>query len=233
MNIVIYIYNGLTALDCIGPYEVLSRLPGASVKLVAENKGVIVADTHFLKLVAEYDIAEIDRADLLLIPGSVVGFVREAKKKNVLNWIRRVHETTQWTTSVCSGSILLAAAGLLKGLEATSHWGAIHLLAEYGATPTPRRYVQAGKIVTSQGVSAGIDMALYLATEIVGEEEAKAYQLVLEYFPSPPVDSGTYQDADDRVVTIARKILEHEARKDLSVMDVVKNAQALLKLRRR
>lgn len=113
MNIVIYIYNGLTALDAIGPYEVLSRLPTVNVKFVAKEKGVIVTDTHFLKLVADYDISEIHQADILIIPGSVVGFIREAKDKALLTWINKIYATSTWTTSVCSGSIILAATGLL------------------------------------------------------------------------------------------------------------------------
>ena len=196
MNIVIYIYNGLTALDAIGPYEVLSRLPNANVKFVAKEKGVIVSDTHFLKLVAEYDITEIDKADILLIPGSVVGFLREAKDANLLSWINKIDKTTTWTTSVCSGSIILAAAGLLKNKKATSHWGVIHLLKEYGSIPTSERYIQEGKIITAQGVSAGIDMSLYLVSQIIGNRKAKAYQLFIEYDPKPPFNSGNINEAD-------------------------------------
>jgi len=135
MNIVIYLYNGLTVLDAIGPYEVLSRLPEANVKFVAKEKGVIISDTHFLKLVAEYDIKEIQSADILVVPGSVVSFIRESKDKAVLNWIQKVHQTTIWTTSVCSGSVILEASGILQGKKATSNWGDIHMLNEYGVTP--------------------------------------------------------------------------------------------------
>ena len=153
MNIVIYLYNGLTVLDAVGPYEVLSRLPEANVKFVAKEKGVIISDTHFLKLVAEYDIKEIQSADILVVPGSVVSFIRESKDKTVLNWIQKVHQTTTWTTSVCSGSVILAASGILQGKKATSHWGAIHMLNEYGVTPSSiERYIQEGKIITAQGV---------------------------------------------------------------------------------
>lgn len=232
MNIVIYIYNGLTALDAIGPYEVLSRLPDADVKFVAKEKGVIVTDTHFLKLIAEYDISEIDKADILVIPGSVVGFMREAKDKALLSWITKINSTSIWTTSVCSGSIILAATGLLKDKKATSHWGVIHLLKEYGAIPTSERYVQEGKIITAQGVSAGIDMSLYLASQIVGIEKAKAYQLFIEYDPKPPFDSGNVQTAELATVELAKKILGKEAKKDLNLWDIVKNVQSLIKLKR-
>ena len=102
-------------------------------------------------------------------------------RKLFLNWIQKIHDTTVWTTSVCSGSIILAAAGILQGKKATSHWGAIHLLNEYGVTPSSERYIQEGKIITAQGVSAGIDMALFLVGKIIGEEKAKAYQLFIEY----------------------------------------------------
>lgn len=232
MDIVIYIYNGLTALDAVGPYEVLSRLPNANVKFVAKEKGVIVTDTHFLKLVAENDISEIDKADILVIPGSVVGFIREAKDKALLSWIAKINLTSTWTTSVCSGSIILAAAGLLKDKKATSHWGAIHLLKEYGSIPTSERYVQEDKIITAQGVSAGIDMSLYLASQIVGIEKAKAYQLFIEYDPKPPFDSGNVTQADVATVELAKKILGKEAKKDLSLWDIVKNVQSLIKLKR-
>jgi putative intracellular protease/amidase len=215
MDIVIYIYNGLTALDAIGPYEVLSRLPDANVKFVAKEKGVIVTDTHFLKLVAEYDISEIDKADILVVPGSVVGFKSEAKDITLLSWINKINSTTTWTTSVCSGSIILAAAGLLKDKKATSHWGVIHLLKEYGSIPTSERYVQEDKIITAQGVSAGIDMSLYLASQIVGIEKAKAYQLFIEYDPKPPFDSGNINLADSATIKMAMKILRKEAKKDL------------------
>lgn len=232
MDIIIYIYNGLTALDAIGPYEILSRLPNANVKFVAKEKGVIVSDTHFLKLVAEYDITEIEKADILLIPGSVVGFIREIKDPNLLSWIKKIDKTTVWTTSVCSGSIILAAAGLLKDKKATSHWGVIHLLKNYGSVPTGQRYIQEGKIITAQGVSAGIDMSLYLASQIVGEEKAKAYQLYIEYDPKPPFKSGNINEAETATIELAKKMLGREAKKDLTIWDIAKNLQSLIKLRR-
>jgi transcriptional regulator GlxA family with amidase domain len=231
MEIVIYIYNELMALDAVGSYEVLSRLPKANIKFVAKEKGVIVTDTHFLKLIAEYSISEIDKADVLIIPGSIVGFIREAKDKALLSWITKINLTSTWTTSVCSGSIILAAAGLLKGKKATSHWGAIHLLKEYGSIPTSERYVQEGKIITAQGVSAGIDMSLYLTSQIEGIEKAKAYQLFIEYDPMPPFDAGNINKADLITVGLAKKILGKEAKKDLSLWDIVRNVQSLIKLK--
>jgi putative intracellular protease/amidase len=221
MNIVIYLYNGLTVLDAVGPYEVLSRLPDVTVKFVAREKGLIVSDTHFLKLIADYDISEIQSADILIIPGSVIGFIRESKDAAVLNWIQKIHQTTTWTTSVCSGSVILAAAGILNGKKATSHWGAIHMLKDFGVTPSSERYIQEGKTITAQGVSAGIDMALFLVGQIVGAEKAKAYQLFIEYDPNPPFDAGTITKADTDTINLAKTMLSKEAKKDLSLLGYI------------
>jgi putative intracellular protease/amidase len=232
MNIVFYLYNGLTVLDAVGPYEVLSRLPDVNVKFVAREKGLIISDTHFLKLVAEYEISEIQSADILVIPGSVIGFIRESKDAAILNWVQKIHQTTTWTTSVCSGSIILAAAGILNGIKATSHWGTISMLSDYGAIPISERYIQEGKIITAQGVSAGIDMALFLVSQIVGVEKAKAYQLFIEYDPNAPFDTGTISKADDATISLAKKMLSKEAQKDLSMLDIFKNLPSLLKLKK-
>lgn len=232
MDIVIYVYNGITALDAVGPYEVLSRMPGANVKFAGETKGLIVSDTHFLKLAAEYEISEIEQADILLIPGSVIGFIREARKDNVKEWIKKIHSTTQWTVSVCTGSILLASTGILQGLKASSHWAVIHLLKDYGAIPALERFVREGKIITSQGVSAGIDMSLYLASQIVGVEEAKAYQLMIEYFPQPPLDYRSMEETSEETRLRARKLTEVRAKKDMSMLEMAKNFNSVLKLKR-
>jgi putative intracellular protease/amidase len=232
MNIVIYLYNGLTVLDAVGPYEVLSRLPDANVKFVAREKGLIISDTHFLKLVAEYEISEIQSADILVIPGSVIGFIRESKNKVLLNWIQKIHQTTTWTTSVCSGSIILAATGILNRKNATSHWGTIHMLPDYGAIPIRERYIQEGKIITAQGVSAGIDMALFLVSQIVGVEKAKAYQLFIEYDPNPPFDAGNITKAGTDTINLAKTMLSKEGKKDLGLWDILKNLPSLLKLKK-
>jgi len=232
MEIVIYLYNGITALDAVGPYEVLSRLPDANVKFVGETKGIIVSDSHFLKLVADYEISEIEKADILLIPGSVIGFIREARKENVKDWIRKIHQTTQWTVSVCTGSILLASTGVLEGLKASSHWAVIHLLKDYGAIPALERFVREGKIITSQGVSAGIDMGLYLASQIVGVEHAKAYQLMIEYFPQPPLNYRSMEETSAETKSLARKLTEARVKKDMSMLEMAKNVQSILKLKR-
>jgi putative intracellular protease/amidase len=232
MEIVIYLYNGITALDAVGPYEVLSRLPNANVKFVGETKGIIVSDSHFLKLVADYEISEIEKADILLIPGSVIGFLRETRKNNVKDWIKKIHQTTQWTVSVCTGSIILASTGILKGLKASSHWAVIHLLKDYGAIPALERFVREDKIITSQGVSAGIDMSLYLASQIGGVEQAKAYQLMIEYFPQPPLSYRSMEETSEETKLLARKLTEVRVKKDLSMFEMAKNFQSILKLRK-
>lgn len=230
MNIVIYVYDGLTALDAVGPYEVLSRLPDAQIRFVSEQAGPITTDTGFLQLVAEASIGDIDHADILLIPGSTVGFLRQTKKQHVLDWINRLHEATTWTVSVCSGSVILAAAGLLKGHPATSHWAVLDLLRLHGAVPTSERFVRTGKIVTAQGVSAGIDMALYLVQELVGTPHAEATQLALEYHPEPPVNAGPFAEASPPVIRDARRLLARDARRDLSALDAIRHARALIRM---
>ncbi|MEZ5056297.1 MAG: DJ-1/PfpI family protein [Saprospiraceae bacterium] len=164
MEIVIYIYDGMTMLDAIGPYEVLRNLKDVNIKFVAKKKGEITADSRLIHLNAKHEIDEIQKADILLIPGSTIGFLREMKDKKVLNWIKKINETTQKTVTVCTGSIILSATGILQGKKATSHWKSIELLSKFGAIPTRERIVEQGKFITSAGVSAGIDMALYLAS---------------------------------------------------------------------
>jgi len=232
MKIVIYIYNGITMLDAIGPYEVLRNMRDAEVYFVAENKGEIKADSDFVHLNAKYDINEIESADILLIPGSSITFIREMKNKKVLNWIKKIDKTTKWTTSVCSGSLILAATGLLKDKEATSHWKPINLLKDFGATPKHERIVKQDKYITAAGVSAGIDMALYLSNEIVGEIETKAIQLVIEYDPNPIYDSGSISKASNEVIKMAEIKLAKDAKKEIGLMDLLKSGKTLMKIKK-
>ena len=201
MDLVCLLFDGITALDIVGPYEVLQRLPEADVKFVAHSAGEVRTDNKFLALVADYSLAEINRADVLVVPG---GFATRALEgdDDLLAWIRAIDATTTWTTSVCTGSMLLAAAGLLEGKEATSHWGSLERLRDYGAIPTARRVVEQGKLMTAAGVSAGIDMALTLAARIAGDEFAQAVQLGIEYDPQPPFDAGSVAKAPARVVEL-------------------------------
>lgn len=231
MEIVIYIYNGMTMLDAIGPYEVLRNISGVNITFVAKKKGEITADSQLLHLNVKYEIDEIHKADILLIPGSTIGFVREMNDKKVLNWIKRINETTYKTVTVCTGSIILSATGLLKGLKATSHWKPIEMLSKFGAIPTRERIVEEGKFITSAGVSAGMDMALYLAAELKGEKEAMAAQLIIEYDPAPMFQSGNYSNAESNIVNEAEKTLMKAAKKDLSLWDVFRHFKTVKNLK--
>jgi transcriptional regulator GlxA family with amidase domain len=199
MEIAILLFDRLTALDAIGPYEVLSRLPGARAKFVALEPGPVTTDNGMLTLVAEGSLADAREPDVVLVPGGP-GEVAARAGGPALEWLRGVHETSAWTTSVCTGSLILAAAGLLEGKRATSHWLALEQLRELGAEPVAERVVFDGKIVTAAGVSAGIDMALALAGAIAGEEVAQAIQLGIEYDPQPPFDAGSPAKAPVAIV---------------------------------
>jgi putative intracellular protease/amidase len=202
MDIAIPIFDRLTALDAIGPYEVLSRLPDARVRFVADEPGPKAADTRMLSLVAEASLEEVPSPEVLVVPGGF-GTRPLMQDERMLDWIRGVHETSEWTTSVCTGSLLLAAAGLLEGLEATTYWASLDVLEQYGAKPTQKRVVEQGKIITAAGVSSGIDMALTLAAHIAGDEVAQAIQLGIEYDPQPPFDSGSLAKAPEAVRQLA------------------------------
>jgi putative intracellular protease/amidase len=202
MEIAIPIFDRLTALDAVGPYEVLSRLPGARVRFVAQEAGPKHTETEMLSLVAEANLDEVPRPEVLVVPGGY-GTRPLMEDESMLDWIRQAHEHTQWTTSVCTGSLLLAAAGLLEGLEATTHWASLDVLERYGAKPTQERVVEQGKIITAAGVSSGIDMALTLAAHIAGDEVAQAIQLGIEYDPQPPFDSGSLAKAPEAVKQLA------------------------------
>lgn len=233
MDIVIYIYNGITMLDAIGPYEVLKNLKNANVKFVAKEKGEITADSDFVQLIAKHEIAEIEKADILLIPGSNIAFIREMKDKQVLNWIKRINETTLKTVSVCTGSIILAATGLLAGKKATSHWKPIELLKNFGAIPVRERIVEQGKFITAAGVSAGIDMAIYLANLVSGEKEAKASQLMIEYDPKPMFDSGNFVTAEPEIIELAENKMQINAKKHLSLWQMLTNIPELIKINKK
>ena len=202
MRIVMAVFPEFTALDAIGPYEVLRMLPGAEVVFAAAERGVVRTDSGAVGLHADAAFREIDSADVLVMPGGW-GSRALTRDESALEWVRAVHETTQWTTSVCTGSLVLAAAGLLDGLEATTHWSAVETLEKLGARYTARRVAPQGKIITAAGVSAGIDMALTLAERIAGQHWAKAIQLRIEYDPQPPFDAGSPEKAGPRIVALA------------------------------
>ncbi|MDX2189154.1 MAG: DJ-1/PfpI family protein [Bacteroidota bacterium] len=211
MNIVFLLYDGFTALDVAGPYEILSRLPDAKVQFVAKHKGIIESDNKFLKISADFSIDEIKEADVLIIPGSTVSFLEMVLDKTVLNWIKRVYEKSIWTASVSSGSVILAATGILDGKKITSHWYTERILENYNVTFVRKRFVKEGKIITSAGVTAGIDMAFYLAEKIAGLQFAESMQLMVEYAPEPPFESGTPDKADEDTLYFAQKRLKEDA----------------------
>ncbi len=206
IDIAIPIFDRITALDAIGPYEVLSRLPGARVRFIALTPGPYRTDNRQLTLIADEPLSSVPHPEIIMVPG---GFgTRELMTPNpLLDWIRAAHATSQWTTSVCTGSLLLGAAGILKGLEATSHWVSLDQLADLGARPTLKRVVEQGKVITAAGVSSGIDMALTLAARIAGDDVAQAIQLGIEYDPQPPFRAGSPQTAPPHIVARLRERL--------------------------
>lgn len=204
MHIAIVVYDRFTALDAVGPYEVLSRLPEARVDFVSERPGPVRTDTGFLAVTADKALDEVTSPDVVVVAGGP-GTAAELENPALLDWLRAVDATTTWTTSVCSGSLLLAAAGLLEGRRATSHWTALEVLKRFGAEPTGDRVVIDGKYVTAAGVSAGIDMSLTLVGRIAGEEHAQAVQLLIEYDPQPPYDAGSPRKAPAHLVEEFRR----------------------------
>ncbi|MCH0541907.1 DJ-1/PfpI family protein [Streptomyces sp. MUM 203J] len=188
MQIAIHLYDKFTALDAIGPYQMLSGLPGAEVVLVARQPGPVQDDNRNLTLIAHRSFGEVPRPDILVTVGSGEPDLTD---ETALAWLRSADAHTTWTASVCTGSLILGAAGLLKGRRATSHWLALDRLRDFGAEPTGERVVFDGKYVTAAGVSAGIDMGLALAGRVAGDRHAQTVQLMTEYDPEPPYDAGS------------------------------------------
>ncbi|MDT5402001.1 MAG: hypothetical protein QOK33_5232 [Mycobacterium sp.] len=210
MQIAIVLYPGFTALDFIGPYEVLRNLPDADIRFVWHESGPIAADSGVLVVGATHSFDETPSPDVLLVPGGMTT-MEHARDEKLLDWVRRVDQTSTWTASVCSGSVILAAAGLLKGKRATSHWMAVPMLKAFGANPVgDERIVHEGKTVTCAGVSAGLDMAMWLAGQIGGEAKAKAIQLAIEYDPQPPFDSGHMSKASAATKASATAMLSKD-----------------------
>jgi len=201
MQIAYLLYDRFTALDVTGPHDVLNSVPGNESIFVAEVAGPVRNESDTLSLVADAAIDEVTSPDIVVVPG---GFGTRAllDREPLLDWLRAAHETSAWTTSVCTGSLLLAAAGLLDGAPATTHWLSRDLLGELGANPVSERVVEHGKIVTAAGVSAGIDMALRLVQRINGDEVAQAVQLGIEYDPDPPFDAGSPDKAPQPIVDL-------------------------------
>ncbi len=204
MDIAIVVFPQLTALDALGPYQVLTRLPGAEISFVAAETGEVRDDIGLVAFPVERIFADAPRPDVIVVPGGTITRKMARDGHPSVEWIREVHPHTTWTTSVCTGSLLLGAAGLLDGLDATTHWAAHHDLTYYGAVPTLERVVERGKIITAAGVSSGIDMALLLAARIAGDDVARGIQLAIEYDPQPPFDAGSPAKAPAHVVEAVR-----------------------------
>jgi transcriptional regulator GlxA family with amidase domain len=198
VEIVFFVFDGITPLDVIGPYQALARMPGARATFVGLARGTVRSDDGVVGLVAERAIADVTRADLLVVPGGIATRALE-KDARVSAWLRAIDATTSLTTSVCTGALLLGAAGLLRAKRATTHWAARERLASYGAQVSEQRVVRDGKYATAAGVSAGIDLALTLARELHGDDVAAAIQLGIEYDPQPPLDAGDPRKAPAHV----------------------------------
>jgi len=203
VEIAIPLFDRFTALDAIGPYQVLSALPGATVRFLAAEPGPVQTDDRMLTVLAEGRYQDVPEPDVLVVPGGP-GTRAVLSDDRLLEWVRSVHEGARYTTSVCTGSLVLAAAGLLDGIDATTHWASREDLAELGARPVPERVVERGRVITAAGVSAGIDMGLRLAELLAGAEVAQAVQLMLEYDPQPPFDAGSPEKAPAEVLELVR-----------------------------
>jgi len=210
MQIAALVFDAITPLNIVGPIEVLARMPGAEIVIVGKQRGPVRDPRTHWTLTAEASLAEVPRPDVLVLPGGA-GVRPLCAEEPILEWLRLAHGTTSWTTSVCTGSLLLGAAGLLRGLTATTHWASRELLERYGARYVEERVVQQGKIITSAGVSSGIDMALTLVAKMAGDDVAKGIQLSIEYDPQPPFNCGAPSKAEPAVLDRVRQTMQRAA----------------------
>ena len=206
MQIAFGLYPGLTMLDFVGPYQVFTAVPDAEVVLCAARTGRLSDDHGLIHLDIEHTFDQVTSPDVSIVPGGFVTRRLARDRDPIVDWVAKVHQTTTFTTSVCTGALLLGAAGLLDGLDATTHWCAYEELASYGATPTEQRVVRQGKIWTAAGVSAGIDLALTLVGELWGHEMAEAVQLGIEYDPQPPYDRGSPSKASPEIRDLVKAV---------------------------
>jgi putative intracellular protease/amidase len=211
MQIVIGLYPGFTSLDAMGPYQVFGVLPGVDVVLAAATPGRVTDDQGRLHVDVEHALADVPTPDVLVVPGGPGSTEAADPDGAYVAWVRSAHEHTQYTASVCTGALVLGAAGLLTGLSATTHWAFTDELAALGATPTDQRVVFQDRIVTGAGVSAGIDLAFTLAGRLAGDEVARAIQLAIEYDPQPPYDSGSPAKAGADTVALVRAVMAADA----------------------
>ncbi len=205
------LYPRFTALDIVGPFQTLVDVPGLEVFFVAEEKGPVVDHTGKLTMQATHSFDEVDSLDVLVVPGGMAD--RGIDRSNaVVRFVEKIHPTTTWTTSVCTGSIYLAQAGILNGLTATTHWASYDRLQALGAIPTEERVITQGKIITAAGVSSGIDMGLTLVAAMQGEEMAKVIQLAIEYDPQPPFDAGAPSKVSPELKSLVSAIFSNPNR---------------------
>jgi len=206
-RVAIALYEGLTLLDAIGPYQVLTLVPGLEVVVCAERTGRLSDDQNLIHLEIEHTFDDVATPDVLLVPGGPGSRRLAVAGTPIVDWVQSAHRSTTWTTSVCTGSLILGAAGVLDGLKATTHWASYDALATFGALPSSDRVVVDGKVITGAGVSAGIDMALRLVVEMFGIEMAQAVQLGIEYDPQPPTDAGSVAKAPPEIVELVRAVV--------------------------
>ena len=209
MQIAMLLYDGFTALDITGPHETLNGVPGHELVFVAEEAGPVWNESRTLQMVAHKSLDEVPSPDIIVVPGGL-GTRAVLEHEPVLSWLRKAHETSTWTTSVCTGSLLLAAAGILDDKDATTHWLARDTLAELGAKPVPDRVFHVGKVMTAAGVSSGIDMGLTLIQQIYGDEAAQAVQLGIEYDPEPPFDAGAPEKATEAIRDLVKQVFTQQ-----------------------
>lgn len=225
MQIAIVLYPGFTALDALGPYEVFKMLPGVGLRFVARGVGPVATDRGILVVGATHTFEETPDPDLVLVPGSEAQTAVAAADNRLTDWLCRADERTTYTTSVCSGAIILGAAGLLNGRPATTHWAAMQHLKRFGADPRPfERVVQSGRVWTAAGVSSGLDLAFALVEEIAGRDTAERIQLLLEYDPRPPQDAGHMDKAPPAIAEAAREEMSRLARNPMNAVAVTKLA---------
>lgn len=223
-RIVFILYPRLTQLDFTGPYEVLARMPGAEVLIASKDGGELVTEMGltFANLRA---LADIDRADMIMVPGGP-GQTAAMMDPEFMGEVKRLGESAKYVTSVCTGSLILAAAGLLKGKRAGSHWAYRELLTPFGAIPDDARVVRDGNAITGGGVTAGIDIALTIVADLAGEDIAKMIQLAIEYAPAPPFNSGRPEVAEEKTVTAVRQLFSAFAAQRREAIEAYTSGQA-------
>lgn len=236
MQVAILLYPGMTTLDAVGPYEVLRFMPDCEMRFVSAKPGPVVTDSGVLVLGATHSYEETPNPDVILVPGSEACTATAMADADLVQWVSAAHEGSRFTASVCSGALILGAAGILRGKPATTHWIAQSRLATFGATPDrDKRIVRSGRIITAAGVSAGIDLGLYIVGEICGRERAERIQLLIEYDPQPPFDSGHPSKASKAVLAAARDEMLARSRNPGDVISVplILWREAIGRIRRR